>query len=111
VQGETEKEARDFFNYYVYEQGDWEAADNLVRQMGINAETFPRDALKNLKMHFIGGWAGYQLLGTREQIVEGLGTLKKAGFDGVILSWPRYIDGMREFQEKTYPLVVQTGWR
>ena len=26
VQGETEKEARDFFDYYVHEKGDWEAA-------------------------------------------------------------------------------------
>jgi hypothetical protein len=35
----------------------------------------------------------------------------KAGFDGVILSWARYVEGMREFQEKTYPLIVQAGWR
>ena len=111
VQGETEKEAWDFFNYYVHEHGDWVAADNLVRQLGINAETFPPDVLKALKAHFIGGWAGYQIVGTREQVVDGLGRLKKAGFDGVILSWARYIDGMREFQEKTYPLVVQAGWR
>ena len=111
VQGDTEKEAWDFFNYYVHEHGDWVAADNLVRQLGINAETFPPDALKALKAHFIGGWAGYQIVGTKEQVVDGLGRLKKAGFDGVILSWARYIEGMREFAEKTYPLVVQAGWR
>jgi alkanesulfonate monooxygenase SsuD/methylene tetrahydromethanopterin reductase-like flavin-dependent oxidoreductase (luciferase family) len=111
VQGETEKEAWDFFNYYVNEQGDWEAADNLVRQLGINAQTFPPEALRDLKMHFIGGWAGYQIVGTKEQVVEGLGRLMKAGFDGVILSWARYVEGMREFQEKTYPLIVQAGWR
>jgi FMNH2-dependent dimethyl sulfone monooxygenase len=111
VQGETEKEAWDFFNYYVHEQGDWAAADNLVNTMGINAQTFPPEALKSLKAHFIGGWAGYPLIGTREQIVEGLGRLMQAGFDGVILSWARYVEGMREFQEKTYPLIVQAGWR
>ena len=26
VQAETEKEARDFYRYYVHEKGDWEAA-------------------------------------------------------------------------------------
>ena len=30
VQGETEKEARDFYNYYVHQQGDWAAAKNMV---------------------------------------------------------------------------------
>ena len=28
---------------------------------------------------------------------------------GVILSWAHYIEGMQEFQQKTYPLVVQVG--
>jgi hypothetical protein len=35
--------------------------------------------------------------------------LKKTGFDGVILSWAHYIEGMQEFQQKTYALVVQVG--
>jgi hypothetical protein len=34
-----------------------------------------------------------------------------AGFDGTLLSWPKYIEGMAEFQEKTYPLVVEAGLR
>ncbi len=111
VQGETEQEARRFFNHYVHEEGDWEACDNLLRQLGINSETFPAAALRELKVHFIGGWAGYQIVGTKEQVVEGLLRLSKAGFDGVILSWARYVEGMREFQRATYPLLVQAGWR
>jgi dimethylsulfone monooxygenase len=62
-------------------------------------------------VHFIGGWAGYQVVGTKEQVVDGLLRLSKAGFDGVILSWARYVEGMREFQETTYPLLVEAGWR
>ncbi|MGZ3361634.1 MAG: LLM class flavin-dependent oxidoreductase, partial [Xanthobacteraceae bacterium] len=38
VQGETEAEARSFFNYYVYEKGDWEAAENLVNMLGLNSK-------------------------------------------------------------------------
>ncbi len=111
VQGETEKEARDFFHRYVHDEGDWEACDNLVRQLGINSETFPAAALRELKIHFIGGWAGYQIVGTKEQVVDGLARLAQAGFDGVILSWARYVEGMREFQKTTYPLLVEAGWR
>ena len=37
--------------------------------------------------------------------------LSKIGLDGVLLSWPRYIEGMREFRDVTYPLVKQAGLR
>ena len=29
--------------------------------------------------------------------------------DGTLLSWPRYLEGMAQFQRETYPLVVQAG--
>ena len=31
VQGETEKEAQDYFDYYVNQKGDWEAVDQSRR--------------------------------------------------------------------------------
>ena len=34
VQGETEKEAKDYFDEYVHQKGDWVAATNLVETMG-----------------------------------------------------------------------------
>jgi len=110
-QGETEKEARDYYNYCVFEKGDWPGVENLVSVLGINSQSFAPDVIQTLKEHFIAGWNGYPLIGTREQIVDGLLTLSKAGFDGTLLSWPRYIEGMEEFQRKTYPLVKQAGLR
>ena len=35
VQGETEKEARDFYGYYVHEKGDWEAAKNMIDMISL----------------------------------------------------------------------------
>jgi alkanesulfonate monooxygenase SsuD/methylene tetrahydromethanopterin reductase-like flavin-dependent oxidoreductase (luciferase family) len=110
VQGETEREARDYFDEYVHRKGDWVAATNLVDTMGLNA---PRDPewLKSLKMHFIGGWGGYPLIGNREQIVDGFARLSQIGLDGVVVSWPRYIEDMRWFQREIYPLLQQAGLR
>ncbi len=110
-QGETEKEARDYYRYCVFEKGDWPGVENLVSIMGINSQSFAPNMLATLKEHFIAGWNGYPLIGTKEQIVDGLLTLSKAGFDGTLLSWPRYIEGMEEFQRVTYPLVQQAGLR
>jgi alkanesulfonate monooxygenase SsuD/methylene tetrahydromethanopterin reductase-like flavin-dependent oxidoreductase (luciferase family) len=62
-------------------------------------------------MHFIAGWGGFPLIGTKEQIVDGLVRLSAIGVDGTVMSWPRYIDDMRWFKDNAYPLVVQAGLR
>lgn len=111
VQGETEKDARDFFDYYVHQQGDWEAVDNLVTMLGINAQSLPPGVEQQLKEHFIAGWGGFPVVGGKEQVVDKLALLSKAGFDGAVLSWARYVDEMREFQTQTLPLLVQAGLR
>jgi alkanesulfonate monooxygenase SsuD/methylene tetrahydromethanopterin reductase-like flavin-dependent oxidoreductase (luciferase family) len=64
-----------------------------------------------MKAHFIAGWGGYPLIGTNEQIVEGLERLSKMGLDGAVLSWPRYIDGMQQFKRDILPLARQAGLR
>ena len=113
VQAETEKEARDFYNYYVHEKGDWIAARNVIDTMGaeINQRDYPEERRKAMAEMMISGWGGFPLIGTKEQIVDGLANLSKIGLDGVLLSWPRYIAGMREFRDVTYPLLVQAGLR
>ena len=111
VCGDTEKDARDFFDYYVHQKGDWVAVSNLVETMGLNAKTLPPETLRSMKAHFIAGWGGYPLVGTREQIVEKMGRLAVMGLNGAVLSWPRYIDGMRQFKQEILPLAAQAGLR
>ena len=111
VQGETEAEARRFDEYVVQQKGDREAATFALKTLGLNAQTFSPEAIKHLTELFIAGWGGYPLIGTKEQVVDGLKTLSAMGIDGVLLSWPRYEEGMREFRDVTYPLLVQTGLR
>jgi alkanesulfonate monooxygenase SsuD/methylene tetrahydromethanopterin reductase-like flavin-dependent oxidoreductase (luciferase family) len=111
VQAETEKEARDFYNHYVHDLGDWAAADNIMATMGITAKTFPPEAMTAMKEHFIAGWGSYPVTGTRDQVVDGLQTMADIGLDGVLLSWPFYEAGMRDFRDNTLPLVKQAGLR
>ena len=111
VQGETEQEAKAYFDEYVNQKGDWEAVTNLVDTMIANAKTLPSAVLAEMKKHFIAGWGGYPLIGNKEQIVDGLVTMQKMGLDGTLLNWPRYIDDMRWFQQHVYPLVQQAGLR
>jgi alkanesulfonate monooxygenase SsuD/methylene tetrahydromethanopterin reductase-like flavin-dependent oxidoreductase (luciferase family) len=59
----------------------------------------------------VASWGGYNLIGTKEQIVDGLDRMSKTGLDGVMLCWPRFEAGMREFRDVTYPLLQQAGLR
>jgi len=111
VQGETEKEAHDFLNYYANQHGDWEAGTQLVETMGLNAKTFTEEQMRGMKQHFMAGWGGYPIVGTKEQIVDTLQKLSDCGFDGVLLTFARFHDAMVEFRDKTYPLLVQAGLR
>jgi FMNH2-dependent dimethyl sulfone monooxygenase len=113
VQGETEKEAQEFFDYYVQEKGDWEAAKNVVETfaLDVNARSLDLERMKSMQRAMIASWGGYNLIGTKEQIVDGLEHMSRTGLDGVILCWPRFEQGMREFRDVTYPLLQQAGLR
>jgi FMNH2-dependent dimethyl sulfone monooxygenase len=113
VQGETEKEARDFYNYYVKEKGDWEAAKNMVEIFSLetNKRNVPPERMRPLQEAFIQGWGGLPVVGTKEQVVDALTTLSRAGLDGVLVAFPRYEQGLRQFRDVTYPLLKQAGLR
>ncbi|MBM3529147.1 MAG: LLM class flavin-dependent oxidoreductase [Alphaproteobacteria bacterium] len=113
VQAETEQEARAFYNYYVNEKGDWAAANHVIETMAaeINERDYPPERRRAMAEMFVQGWGGFPLVGTKEQIVDGLKRLSSVGYDGLLLSFPRYEQGLREFRDVTYPLVVQAGLR
>jgi alkanesulfonate monooxygenase SsuD/methylene tetrahydromethanopterin reductase-like flavin-dependent oxidoreductase (luciferase family) len=110
-QGDSQKDARRYFETAIHEHGDFEGVDNMLRTMGINSQSIPPEVLPSLKDHFLAGWGGYQIIGTAEHAVDSLTLLSDCGFDGVLLSWPRYEADMARFQAETYPMIRQAGLR
>jgi dimethylsulfone monooxygenase len=111
IQGETEQSAKQFLDYCVNKRGDWEAVTNLAGMLGMTADTMSPKDLQAAKTRLITGWGGYPLIGTKEQVAQGLLTLSNMGLDGVVLSWPRYVEDMRQFQQETLPLLRHAGLR
>jgi alkanesulfonate monooxygenase SsuD/methylene tetrahydromethanopterin reductase-like flavin-dependent oxidoreductase (luciferase family) len=111
VQGDTEQDAKDYLHSYVHDHGDWDAVENLVKTFGINSQSLPPEVALGMKEHFIAGWGGIPIVGTAEQIVENLGMLVRAGFDGILLSWARYIEDMKRFEQEVHPMLIQAGLR
>ena len=107
----TEKEAKDYLNYYVNEKGDWEAVENLVRIFGMQSLALPSHVLEEFKFHFIAGWSGFPLVGTPEQIVDKLLMLSRNGLDGTALSFVNYQEELPQFIADVVPLMEQAALR
>jgi dimethylsulfone monooxygenase len=102
VRAETEREARDFYDYYVNEKGDWEAAANMVATFSaeINERNYSAGAHQAVMQEaFIQGWGGLPLIGTKEQIVDGLATLSDAASTACCWRSRATRQGMREFRD------------
>jgi FMNH2-dependent dimethyl sulfone monooxygenase len=119
VCADSEAEARDYFNYYVHEQGDWEAADHLLTSLfsetrdaaGNLRGTLPPHVRRGMMQSMISGHGGVVLLGTPTQVVEQIKTYSDHGMDGTTLSWVNFEQGLVQFREKILPIMIQAGLR
>ena len=114
VCAETEKEARSYFDYYVHERGDREAAEYIFNALTTQAggtvayTDFDRETfITNL----IAGWGAVPLVGTPEQVVEGIVRAADAGLDGMTLAWVNYEEGIEQYRRDILPLLIQAGLR
>jgi alkanesulfonate monooxygenase SsuD/methylene tetrahydromethanopterin reductase-like flavin-dependent oxidoreductase (luciferase family) len=110
VQAETEREAYQFYDY-LCTKGDWTAVAKIMDAFGQTSPPMAREAFERRRLSLATGGSGYRLIGTKDQIVDGLMKLSDSGLDGVLLSWPRYLDGISEFQAVTLPVLKQSGLR
>jgi alkanesulfonate monooxygenase SsuD/methylene tetrahydromethanopterin reductase-like flavin-dependent oxidoreductase (luciferase family) len=107
---DTEQEARDYYDYYVHEMGDWAAARNLVAGANQNmqsADTADPAVLEAL----VAGYGALPLVGTADQIVTRMGELAAAGLDGLTLSWVDYAAGISQYESELLPRLRAQGLR
>ena len=106
---DTEKEAKAAFQQVV-DEGDMGAAGNVIK-IALTGASQSFDHAREMSERFIAGWGGYPLVGTPEQVVEGLKQLNEAGMSGMIMG---LIDPNAElpmFRERILPLMVEAGIR
>lgn len=87
---DTEKEARDYYNYHVHKKGNWEAADNVCKISGTESGFYTPEYLDKFRANFIAGWGGYPLVGTPDQVTDRLIELSGTGIDGTLVSMVDY---------------------
>ena len=107
----TEKEAKDYLQHFGQTNADWAAVDNLVRLQFAHAHSFPHDLLALIRDRMAAGHGGFPLVGTPEQVADGLLSLHAAGFNGTTLSFVDYAEEFPYFRDHVLPILEARGIR
>jgi len=107
---ETEAEARAYWQHTLA-HADWPAVDNLVRLQIAHAQSFPHDLLALVREGMAVGHGGFPLVGTPEQVADGICALRDAGFRGTTLSFVDYNAEFPFFRDHVLPILAARGIR
>ena len=107
----TEAEAQAAVDYFVHQNQDTDAVENLVRLQFAHAHSFPHDLLAQIKHLMAQGHGGYPLIGTPQQVADGIIRLHETGFAGTTLSFFDYAEEFPYFRDTVLPLLREAGIR
>lgn len=107
----TEEEALEYLEYAAQTNADWTAVDNVINMQFANAHSFPHDLLTIIRDRFALGHGGFPLVGTPEQVADGITALAEAGFKGTTLSFVDYNAEFPYFRDHVLPIIEKRGLR
>jgi alkanesulfonate monooxygenase SsuD/methylene tetrahydromethanopterin reductase-like flavin-dependent oxidoreductase (luciferase family) len=108
---ESEKEAIEFRDHYVQEMGDWEGVRNLLDVLIPNSQSALGDDWEAMAGNLIAGYGALPLVGTADQVVDGMKEFSDAGLDGITISWVDYEAGLAQFESEILPRMIEAGLR
>lgn len=110
--GTDEADVQRQYDYWVKENGDYEAVTNQMRLLiGGGGKTLDYKLDRGMLERMIAMTHSTQLYGTPEQIVEKMAVLSATGVDGVNIIWPDYERGIAQLRDEILPLAVDAGLR
>lgn len=111
---DTEEEAKARYQE-VYDNIDWEAAQTFSRSLGMNSVGTggaKSDEVDRAELgRFAAAGGNHLLVGTPEQIADGLAEVHEAGVDCLFLVMLDYSTEIPYFSEKVMPLLKERGVR
>lgn len=108
----TEKETKEWYNYIVHEQGDWEAAEYIIKiRVAGGGQSVPHDVIKKRAPQLIAGIGTTPMVGSYDQIAEKFKYLSDSGLDGMAVGMVNYIDEFPILRDEILPRMVRLGLR
>lgn len=107
----TRKEAEEYHHYYAQEMADWKTTDRQIEILFANAKSFPPEMLQMLRNRMAAGHGGFPLVGSPDDVADGLESLAKAGFSGTTLCFVDYLKEFPYFRDEVLPRLEARGVR
>lgn len=107
----TRKEAQDYHQHYVFEHGDWEAADRLRHLVWNYTQGRPPELKKDVMYRYAAGHGTYPLIGTPDDIAAEFARIADAGFAGSTISFVDYATELPYFCAEVLPRLERLGLR
>jgi alkanesulfonate monooxygenase SsuD/methylene tetrahydromethanopterin reductase-like flavin-dependent oxidoreductase (luciferase family) len=108
----TPKETRDYYHYLVHENGDWEAAEAVIRKrLAGNSRSLPAEQMRTMMERFISGGGTFPVIGSYDEAAATLKQLSDAGLDGMALATVNYVNEMPIIRDELVPRLERLGLR
>jgi FMNH2-dependent dimethyl sulfone monooxygenase len=107
----TRKEAEEYLQYYAQDNADWDAVDTLMRLNGLYSKSYEADHFENFRNRWAAGHGGYPLVGSADDVADGLVQIHQAGYYGFCFSFVNYLSEFPYFRDEVLPRLVARGIR
>jgi alkanesulfonate monooxygenase SsuD/methylene tetrahydromethanopterin reductase-like flavin-dependent oxidoreductase (luciferase family) len=107
----TRKEAEDYLHYYAQDNADWEAVDRLLTLNGLQSQSYTEEQRQKFRARWSAGHGGYPLVGSPDDVADGLAQIHAAGYYGFCFSFVNYLDEFPYFRDEVLPRLVARGIR
>ena len=106
----TDREAKEYYHYYVHEMGDWEAVEHILR-IRAQTQSIPQDRLVKMQERLISGVGTFPVVGGPDQVADIFRRMSEAGLDGMAIGLVNYINELPFIEAELLPRMERLGLR
>ena len=108
----TPKETKEYYHYVVHENGDWEAAEAVIRKrIAGDGRSLPQERLRAMMERFISGGGTFPVIGSYDEVAATFKRLADAGLDGMAIATVNYVQEMPIIRDEVLPRLERLGLR
>jgi alkanesulfonate monooxygenase SsuD/methylene tetrahydromethanopterin reductase-like flavin-dependent oxidoreductase (luciferase family) len=105
----TQREAEEYYHYVVFEKGDWDAVENVLK-IRSNQRSLTVEDMQRQKERLINVGT-FPMVGSPDTIAKICKTLSDAGMDGMAVGFVNYIDDLPLIDNEVLPRMERLGIR
>ncbi len=107
----TRKEAEEYYQHSIIANADWAAIDNILAMRNITREHYSDAEFEQIRRGQANGLGGLPLVGTPDEVAQGLAELCSLGLRGIAASFVNYADELPYFCAEVLPRLERLGVR